>query len=345
MTSDQATFVDPSSLSLPSPASEDNNALDSPMHSSQALSPDAGSSSSLPPRKRARTEMTTEERKEARAHRNRIAAQNSRDKRKAQFSTLERRVAELEEENRQLRAGMGIVGLQRADDDRHREELEREKSRERENAELKERIRSLEKGWEAVMKVLTTQGLPTGIVPPTPTSQSPPSPSSSNSPTTFPVFVPSSPVVFPLTPSPSLSAKSVYSTMDGSSNPTTTSLSESTRHLARVAIPAVTPTAGSQQRVDSSPSSRLLLSKLHPLLLARLRLQRQRRQQQRISNSHRHSTTQRQRHPWTRLPWTLGSTKSSRPLPPSRRRRFILFSSRQKRSQPPPPSPRPPGRR
>ena len=42
------------------------------------------------------------------AHRNRIAAQNSHEKRKARFSYQERRVAELEEENRKLRAG-GLV--------------------------------------------------------------------------------------------------------------------------------------------------------------------------------------------------------------------------------------------
>ena len=63
------------------------------------MDPSHASSSSEPPRKRSRSEVTAEERKEARAHRNRIAAQNSRDRRKAQFSYLERRVAELEEEH------------------------------------------------------------------------------------------------------------------------------------------------------------------------------------------------------------------------------------------------------
>ena len=108
-----------------------------------------------PSRKRPRTSTsatTSEERKEARAHRNRIAAQNSRDKRKAHFSYLERRVAELEEENRRLRAG-GLVPpptiplstfapVFPVHDDRR---TEREIQKERENEELKARIRTLEK--------------------------------------------------------------------------------------------------------------------------------------------------------------------------------------------------------
>jgi len=79
--------------------------------------------------------MTPEERKEARAHRNRIAAQNSRDKRKAQFGALEKRVAELEEENRRLRAGMSIEEVNLVEQ-RKAEEIERERAREMENVEL-----------------------------------------------------------------------------------------------------------------------------------------------------------------------------------------------------------------
>ncbi|KAJ3866694.1 hypothetical protein EV359DRAFT_79313 [Lentinula novae-zelandiae] len=181
------SFVNPASLSLPSTSDD--------MFSSPSPEPQPG-----PSRKRPRTEQSSEDRKEARAHRNRIAAQNSRDRRKAQFSYLERRVAELEEENRQLRAGMGMspavatpapVLVSSAPIKSFSDE-----ARDRENEELKERIRTLEKGWDAVVKALAERGLPTGVAPssnietvpsvvPPPalsTSVMPPSPSSS---TTF----------------------------------------------------------------------------------------------------------------------------------------------------------------
>ena len=255
--------------------------------------------------------MTAEERKEARAHRNRIAAQNSRDKRKAQFVALERRVAELEEENRQLRAGMSLTDLKRSDSHQRREDFERDRARERENAELKERIKSLEKGWETVMKVLAAQGIPTNtVVPPSP-------PQSSNSPTTFPVLVPSAPV-FPMTPSPSLSSTSIL--LESADE------SESTRHLARVATTAAISPAVPLQRVDSitrlnsllsSPPSLSLLRRRRPLLTAASRMQHRR--------------------PRTKLLWTPGSVKSSRALPSCRRRLFLLLSAlTQQRPQPPP---------
>ncbi|TFK44183.1 hypothetical protein BDQ12DRAFT_5485 [Crucibulum laeve] len=206
-------FIDPSALSQfdspPStPAASDYN--------------DVG-----PSRKRQRTETSSEERKEARAHRNRIAAQNSRDRRKAQFSYLERRVAELEEENRQLRAGMSMpvpvpvtiappaavapVVPSRA------EEQERERQR-KENEELKERIKTLERGWDAVVKALAAQGLPTGLVPtseqPKPSSPSPtlapsstkksPSPTITSTPAPTPTNTFST--VFPISPAPSTSS-------------------------------------------------------------------------------------------------------------------------------------------
>lgn len=176
------------------------------------------------------------------------------------------------------------------------------------------------------MKVLTAQGLSSGLVTSSSTEQ-PPSPQSSNSPTTFPVFVPTSPVVFPLTPSPSLSAKSVFTSVDAS-NP---SELESTRHLARVANTAVPPPAVSLQRVDSSK----FLNKLHPLLFARL---------QQASKSHRPSRQGTQRRLWMTQPWTHGSVKSSRLHPQFRRRLCMLLSTLQKRQlqQPRPP---PPGRR
>ncbi|KIJ67742.1 hypothetical protein HYDPIDRAFT_25215 [Hydnomerulius pinastri MD-312] len=162
--SQQAGFVDPSSLSLPS------SSLKRPASpsSSRADSPDAPSVDE-PTRKRPRSAVTPEERKEARAHRNRIAAQNSRDRRKAQFSLLERRVAELEEENRRLRAGVptspspsaSSVSEPEVATIEHELEQQRkraEEQRERENEELRERIRTLEKGYEAVVRALGAQG-------------------------------------------------------------------------------------------------------------------------------------------------------------------------------------------
>ncbi|KAJ3778223.1 hypothetical protein FB446DRAFT_796798 [Lentinula raphanica] len=90
----KTTFVNPASLSLPS-TSDDMSSPSPEPH------PDSSHNCIC-------TEQSSEEGKEARAHRNRIPAQNSRDLRKAQSSYLEQRVAELEEENRQLRAGMGL---------------------------------------------------------------------------------------------------------------------------------------------------------------------------------------------------------------------------------------------
>ncbi|EJD03224.1 uncharacterized protein FOMMEDRAFT_140922 [Fomitiporia mediterranea MF3/22] len=296
-----ANFVDPSTLSLPSPQSD---VPDSPR--SEHLDNTAG-----PSRKRARTDMSAEERKEARAHRNRIAAQNSRDRRKAQFTALERRVAELEEENRQLRAGMTLSDLQHADI-RRAQEQEREKARERENAELKERIKSLEKGWEAVMKVLAAQGLPTPSSSAESTTSSsnestPPS-SSNNTTTTFPVLVPSAPV-FPITPSPSISGASIVLDTDES---------ESTRHLARV---------------DSRLSN--LRSPIPPVLSLR-------RNSRRLPLP----TTRRLHRQRTRQQWTPGSEKYSRALPSMRRRLLclnVILSAKSRRSHPP--RPPPPSRR
>lgn len=94
--------------------------------------------------------MTPEERKEARAHRNRIAAQNSRDRRKMHYATLEARIAQLEAENQQLRAQSPPTEIAR------------------ENAELRERIKTLENGWQTVLTALAAQGLPLGPMPPAP---------------------------------------------------------------------------------------------------------------------------------------------------------------------------------
>ena len=114
------------------------------------------------------------------------------------------------------------------------------------------RVRSLEEGWEAVLKALQTQGLPSSTV----TNLSKKEDSSSTSPvidptlqqppsTTFPVFVNPSPVLLSLPP-PSTSStipQSAYQPTD-----------EPTRHLARVATAA--PPAASLQRVGSPSSLR-----------------------------------------------------------------------------------------
>ncbi|KAG8692685.1 hypothetical protein FRC09_011035 [Ceratobasidium sp. 395] len=114
----------------------------------------ASSSSAPNPRKRARpSDMTSDERKEARAQRNRIAAQCSRDRRKLQFAELESRVAELEEENRKLRAGI----VPEPPKVQQKPDHEQEK-REKENEELRERVRQLEKAWENVSLLLSSIG-------------------------------------------------------------------------------------------------------------------------------------------------------------------------------------------
>ncbi|KAJ7798314.1 hypothetical protein B0H14DRAFT_2907109 [Mycena olivaceomarginata] len=121
--------------------------------SSWSLPPSDGApdSATLGP-KRPRTASV--ERKEARAHRNRIAAQNSRDRRKAQ-------------ENRRLRAGFLVAPAQ--PDSPGAEELQKE------NAELRERIKTLENGWAAVLTALAG-GLSTSKAPSTsaPASEPPP---------------------------------------------------------------------------------------------------------------------------------------------------------------------------
>ena len=292
-------------LSIPSPPPTDAQSPDSPTSDNQAG----------PSRKRARSEVTPEERKEARAHRNRIAAQNSRDRRKAQFAYLERRVQELEEENRQLRAGMGLAALSQSSTGQKDEEREKDRAREKENEELRQRIKTLETGWEAVMKALAASGLPLNV--PSVPSSTPSSSSSSSDPsapatsgqfpptTTFPVFVPPSPV-FPISPAPS-------HTSSGSSTLFDSDDFDSTRHLARVATTdAPRLSSVPLQRVD--PNVRRIISSLsstslphhirRPSTLARARNQR-----------------------WTKSSWTTSSAKSLR-LPPCRRRLLCLLALR-----------------
>lgn len=210
-----------------------------------------------PPRKRARSELTAEQRREARAHRNRIAAQNSRDKRKAHFVHLEKRVAELEEENRRLRAGPGFSQITPADN--KFVSFERESVQARENRELKERIKSLESGWAAVIKALQASGLPLNVQLPLPASPDSSVLQSTSSAAPFPTIASPSPAAYPLSPATSTSSLSGSNIFEEF---------ESTCHLARVATvesgAQLTPT--SLQRVDSqqiiiSPNSTPIL---HP---------------------------------------------------------------------------------
>lgn len=212
----KSSFINPNTLSLPE---------------SSSPTPEPG-----PSRKRPRTEMTSEERKEARAHRNRIAAQNSRDRRKAQFSHLERRVAELEEENRQLRAGLGISSPTA--------------TRDRENEELRERIKTLEQGWDAVVKALAAQGLPT--LPAPKPAEKKPEPAPATPPSVF----------FPLSPAPSNSSLEFESNVfspDFISPDLVDQESTATRHLAAgglelfsTSYPSETTTFDQSSVVDDS---------------------------------------------------------------------------------------------
>ncbi|KDN46204.1 hypothetical protein RSAG8_04431, partial [Rhizoctonia solani AG-8 WAC10335] len=185
----------------------------------------AASSSSSNPRKRSRpSDMSTEERREARAQRNRIAAQCSRDRRKQQFSDLETRVQELEEENRKLRAG-AVVEPPKAKVTQKSTEQE---SREKENEELRERVRQLEKAWENVSLLLSSLGANTNGLNPLQSLAVSPNTLSSSTNTVSP---------------------SVPTVMD--------STNESARHLARVAYGgnsslSVSP---SLQRANSTSSS------------------------------------------------------------------------------------------
>jgi len=303
-----STTVNPSLLSsLPTPST------------SAAASP--SSSIDGPPRKRPRSELTSEERKEARAHRNRIAAQNSRDRRKAHYSQLEQRIAELEEENRQLKAGqMDFSAPPRRSEE---EEQERDKARERENEELKERIKTLEKGWDAVVKALAAQGLPTGIpAPPSATTATADSSTQPQSSSTFPTIVPNS-SIFPISPASSNASLST-SSFDFEFDVVE---SESTRHLARVATTEVTPPSMSLQRVDKRQINQnsLLNSRKTPIPLTNIKNQT----------------------PCPTQPWKTSSVRfSSRAQYPQRRLR--LYPSLWSLLRPPPNSKcsrRPPRRR
>ncbi|KAJ7346892.1 hypothetical protein DFH08DRAFT_205142 [Mycena albidolilacea] len=298
--------VNPSSLSMdhsPSPRPE---------------SPEPG-----PSRKRPRTSSTsTEDRKEARAHRNRIAAQNSRDRRKAQFTYLERRVSELEEENRQLRAG--LVAPSPRPDQLKTEEQERERAKELENEELRERIKSLEKGWDVVIMTLKAQGLsgaltaaaqsaaePTNSTS-TPAAASEPPTKQQPADSPSPEFPTEPTMTFPISPAPSHNSLDfdldTLSSSSFMSSPVLTPKTEhdldSTRHLARVAsiVGGVPPPPMALQRVVSTSVSRSPVSRAPTTAAPLPRKPR--------------STTQ---------PWRTCSARSS-PLPRASPRRVFLLT-------------------
>jgi len=261
----------------------------SPESSSRIRPSSTRDASMEPPRKRAKSELNPDQRKEARAHRNRIAAQNSRDKRKAHFAYLEQRINELEEENRRLREGMGLPQLGRSEEQKVLD-IQRETAKERENQELKERIKSLESGWSAVVAALQASGLPLNVpAPPNRTatdSKQPPSP-------TFPVFLSQSPALS----NSSLSSSNVLDEF------------ESTRHLARVAtIEDAQLIPMSLQRVVSQRPKDITNSH-HLPAHCRRRCR---------------SLTTRSHQPLTKWPWRNCYGRSSLPLPLIHQRRLYL---------------------
>ncbi|KAJ6583505.1 hypothetical protein DFH09DRAFT_1309007 [Mycena vulgaris] len=84
----------------------------------------------------------------------------------------------------------------------------------RENEELRERIKTLEKSWDAVMKALAAQGMATGTVPAAPAAADPLAPASASASSPLPqptADAPASPpfsaldptMPFPISPAPS----------------------------------------------------------------------------------------------------------------------------------------------
>lgn len=332
--------VSPAALALPTSAS-----------STSAKSAAVPVPAQANPRKRPRSDLSAEEKREARAHRNRIAAQNSRDKRKQQFTSLEQRVIDLENENRQLRDALATSqpNLVFASAESM---TEQEKQRERENQELRERIKVLEQGWASVMQALTAAGqaIPSLGLPPALTTaqrqdqekQTPmtivldsraqsPSPAAS----IMSEGRASSPATSSMTAPPSVTMSSLTAP---------TSVDDSTRHPARMAITSVDTLTSVQevslQRVESSStrtpsrtpptSTTPTSSPSHPL---------------NNNNSSKHidnSKISRRHH--RQIPRSMLGCKTScnqsRLLPQPQRRRllFLLLLRSISKKRPPPPS-------
>lgn len=244
--------VSPASLSSPSASAKS---------ATPAASPAATQHTS---RKRPRSDLSPEEKREARAHRNRIAAQNSRDKRKLQFNSLEQRVIDLEDENRHLRDALATSQPNLVFNSANGV-TEQDKQRERENQELRERIKVLEQGWSSVVQALTAAGqaIPSLGLPPALTTAQPQdqkkmapmtivlnsraqSPSATSS-VSSDEDRPASPAATSITTSPSATFSSLTAP---------TNVDDSTRHLARMANTSVDTLISVQevplQRVESS---------------------------------------------------------------------------------------------
>ncbi|CAG8604318.1 1922_t:CDS:1 [Acaulospora colombiana] len=189
-------------------------------------------------KRRPRGSMTAEERREARAHRNRLAAQSSRDRKKAQFEQLATRLAELEEENRSLRLGLARPTSASSSSSSLEAGLLQE------NQDLRARVQQLELAWQNMTKILATMAIPVPL--PSSSSAALPAMATTTRPTTNTPI--SNDPKLPLSPAP---------TSSSSSDSLDAITSEPTCELARFANVSV---EASLQRV--APSARSLVIRL-----------------------------------------------------------------------------------
>lgn len=197
--------------------------------------------------------MTAEERREARAHRNRLAAQSSRDRKKVQFEALSTRVSQLEHENRSLRLGLSTSSSSSVDD-----------ALARENAELRARIQQLEQAWQNMTKILGTMVIPSQL------------PGQSTS-----TFIKASPsptglnldLNLPLSPAPTSSSGSSSESLDLASEPTcelarfvNVSIETSLQRVAPSARSSIIRLLSEQTNWERARCTRPLLSPPLPLM-------------------------------------------------------------------------------
>jgi hypothetical protein len=223
-----------------------SNVNPSTLSNKRPYSPSASSSSStlseMTPRKRPRVSegATSGEKKEARAARNRIAAQESRDRRKREFADLHQRVAQLEAENAALRENKPFVtGIEKT------ERLERE------NAELLERVTRLEAALTTVLPLIqggaTRAALPTPAPSPSPSSFQTLSPSTTEPSTETArhlarvATVPSPSLDVKVTPQQRVVSIPMRFSPRSPSSPTPTTLQELTIQIPSLKPPATPP--------------------------------------------------------------------------------------------------------